>query len=71
MNRMNEKIMKWPSVELYEDKLRADESVKNHTLCELSGITQNEDTGTVLLLIDTAGCDFHEISESEGVSEIH
>ena len=36
--RMNEKISCFPSKKLYQGKLMADESVKNHTLADLDGV---------------------------------
>jgi DNA polymerase alpha-associated DNA helicase A len=64
---MNEKIMKWPSIELYEDKLIADNSVKSHLLRDLPNISDTSDTSLALLYIDTAGCELREAREEEGV----
>ena len=65
---MNEMIMKWPSIELYNDRLVADISVKSHLLNQLSHVTDTMNTKIPVLFIDTAGCDMEEMKEEEGVS---
>lgn len=67
--RMNQVIMQWPSEQLYEGKLRADESVKSHLLTDLPDMESNEDTQIPLLLIDTAGCGLHELQAEEEESK--
>ena len=59
--------MKWPSMELYEDKLVADSSVKSHLLCDIPSIVKNSETSIPLLYIDTDGCELREAKEEEGV----
>lgn len=67
--RMNSLIMQWASSELYESKLIAHPSVAGHCLMDLKGIKQEQaDSIPVLLLIDTAGCDYEEIIGDDGVS---
>lgn len=63
--RMHRDIMQWASDQLYHGKLEAHSSVASHLLMELPGVEDNEDTGIPLLLLDTAGCDFHESATSE------
>jgi ATP-dependent RNA/DNA helicase IGHMBP2 len=62
--RMNEKISEWSSHEMYQDRLRSHESNSHHTLGGLLTHQRNEDldelSATVMLLIDTAGCNIEE-----------
>ena len=53
--RMNQLIMEWPSGELYENKLKAAEMVKDHLLCHLEGVQDTENTQNALVFVDTAG----------------
>ena len=84
--RMNEKIMKFSSIELYEDKLIADASVKNHTLKDLISerynknkaaleeIISNDDFGIFdkpLVLLNTSGLDFFETKDTETLSSFN
>lgn len=64
--RMNEKIMRFPSDELYESKLTAAESVKDRLLKEMDyEVADNEDTTEPLIFIDTQGGDFPERNEED------
>ena len=62
--------MTWPSKQLYNGKLIADESVSSHLLSDLPNVTNDENTSIPLLFIDTAGCCMfemkHESEESKG-----
>ena len=84
--RMNEKIMKFSSEELYEDKLLADESVKNHTLKDLISerykndknileeINSLDDFGIFdkpLVLLNTSGLEFFETKDPETLSSFN
>ena len=71
--RMNEEIMQWSSNEFYEGKLVAHESVKDHLLVDLEGVSQEEvEVETPLLVIDTANCEMEEVQlESEESTETH
>ena len=69
--RMHAAIMKWPSAELYADKLEAHASVAAHRLCDLPGVGATDETETPLWLIDTAGCGFDEAVETEGDSKLN
>ncbi|KAM8861024.1 DNA-binding protein SMUBP-2 [Synchiropus picturatus] len=59
--RMNDAIMAWASKEMYQSRLTAHNSVKNHLLKDLPGVTSTAETSTPLLLIDTAGCGLTEL----------
>ena len=62
--RMHEKIMRFPSDELYESKLIAADAVKARLLIELPyEIRTTEDTMESLVFWDTQGGDFPEKSE--------
>lgn len=64
--RMHEKIMRFPSDELYESKLIAAEAVKTRLLTELPyNVEETEDTIEPLIFFDTQGSDFPEKSEEE------
>ncbi len=58
--RMNEKIMGFSSKMFYEDRLIADESVKNWTLSGLKGVADTAATREPFLFIDTSGKEFEE-----------
>ena len=66
--RMHESIMEFSSREFYDATLLADDSVAQHRLCELAGVTENEMTSTPLLLVDTAGASCDEEQEPDGES---
>ncbi|KAK3180674.1 hypothetical protein K4F52_008024 [Lecanicillium sp. MT-2017a] len=64
--RMHEKIMRFPSDELYESKLVAAEAVKARLLKDLEyEVEENEDTIEPVIFIDTQGGDFPERSEED------
>jgi DNA polymerase alpha-associated DNA helicase A len=64
--RMHEKIMRFPSDELYEGKLVAAEGVKARLLKELPyEVEDTDDTREPLIFIDTQGGDFPEKNEEE------
>ncbi|KAI1872634.1 hypothetical protein JX265_005514 [Neoarthrinium moseri] len=64
--RMNEKIMRFPSDELYEGKLVAAEHVKDRLLKDLPYAVQDtEDTNEPVIFIDTQGGDFPEKNEED------
>ena len=69
--RMHESIMQFPSAEFYEGVLIAHESVRQHRLCDLTGVTANELTNAPIRFIDTAGADFTEQVESAGASRFN
>ncbi|KAK6227040.1 dna-binding protein smubp-2 [Colletotrichum tabaci] len=64
--RMHEKIMRFPSDELYEGKLIAAEAVKERLLRDLPyEVEDTEDTNEPLVFIDTQGGDYPEKSEDD------
>lgn len=64
--RMHEKIMRFPSDELYESKLVAAGSVKAHLLKDLPyEVEETEETTEPLVFFDTQGGDFPEKSEED------
>lgn len=60
--RMNEIISNWASSVMYHNQLLSHDSVKHHTLEDLSHVTTciPQFTNAVMMLIDTAGCDAWE-----------
>jgi predicted DNA helicase len=84
--RMNEQIMKFSSIELYEDKLIADDTVKTHTVKDLiserykqdkdllEGISSSDDFcifDKPLILVNTSGLDFFETRDTETLSSFN
>ncbi|KXX77337.1 DNA polymerase alpha-associated DNA helicase A [Madurella mycetomatis] len=64
--RMHERIMRFPSDELYEGKLIAAEAVKARLLKDLPyEVVDTDDTSEPLVFIDTQGGDFPERNEDE------
>lgn len=64
--RMHEKIMQFPSAELYESKLIAADFVKDRLLKDLPySIKDSEDTREPIVFWDTQGGDFPEKTEDE------
>ncbi|KAI0600832.1 P-loop containing nucleoside triphosphate hydrolase protein [Biscogniauxia sp. FL1348] len=64
--RMHEKIMRFPSDELYESKLVAADAVKDRLLKDLPYEVQDtEDTNEPVIFIDTQGGEFPEKNEEE------
>ena len=68
--RMHEKIMQFPSDELYESKLMAGESVKARLLQDLPyKVQQTDDTKEPLVFWDTQGGDFPEKTEDSEIGK--
>ncbi|KAL6453383.1 HCS1 DNA polymerase alpha-associated DNA helicase A [Candida maltosa Xu316] len=69
--RMNESIMKFPSLQLYDNQLKCDSSVESISLIDLPGVEDNELTNTKCIWYDTQGGEFPEqVNESiEGDSK--
>lgn len=68
--RMHEKIMRFPSDELYEGKLIAGEDVKTRLLKDLPyDLEETEDTIEPLVFWDTQGGDFPEKAEEEEIGK--
>ncbi len=69
--RMHETIMKFSSDTFYEGSLVADNSVRAHRLCDLSGVDEMPLTCNPIELIDTAGAEFAEELEPDGESKLN
>jgi DNA polymerase alpha-associated DNA helicase A len=70
--RMHEKIMAFPSAELYESKLIAADSVKSRLLKDLPyAVHDVDDTREPLIFFDTQGGDFPEQQEDEDAVAKH
>ena len=69
--RMHETIMAFSSAEFYESSLIADESVRQHLLADLPGVSANELTSSPLHFIDTAGASYDEELEPDGESRLN
>ncbi|KAI9813459.1 MAG: hypothetical protein M1827_004134 [Pycnora praestabilis] len=68
--RMHEKIMRFPSQELYDSKLFAADAVKARLLTDLHyEVNQTEDTIEPLVFWDTQGGDFPEKTENEEIGK--
>lgn len=67
--RMHERIMKFPSEELYESKLVAAEAVKARLLSDLPGVNETDDTKEPLIYFDTQGGDFPEKAEDDNIGK--
>ncbi|KAF2028834.1 DNA-binding protein SMUBP-2 [Setomelanomma holmii] len=68
--RMHEKIMRFPSDELYESKLIAADFVKDRLLKDLPyEVKSTEDTQEPLVFWDTQGGDFPEKTEDDAVTK--
>ncbi|KAJ5924360.1 hypothetical protein N7466_008547 [Penicillium verhagenii] len=68
--RMHEKIMRFPSDELYESKLIAADSVKGRLLVDLPyEVRGTDDTQEPLVFWDTQGGDFPEKTEDAEISK--
>ncbi|KAF6803847.1 hypothetical protein CSOJ01_10631 [Colletotrichum sojae] len=64
--RMHEKIMRFPSNEMYEGRLIAAEAVKERLLKDLPyEVEDTEDTNEPLVFIDTQGGDYPEKNEDD------
>lgn len=62
--RMNEEIMKFSSVQMYQNKLKAHDSVATKVLSDLPGVDSSDDTNVPLIWYDTQGDQFPESDES-------
>lgn len=68
--RMHEKIMRFPSDELYESKLMAADAVKSRLLADIPyEIQGTDDTQEPLVFWDTQGGDFPEKAEEKDIKQ--
>ncbi|KAK9320640.1 P-loop containing nucleoside triphosphate hydrolase protein [Lipomyces orientalis] len=65
--RMNDTIMEYPSLSMYDGKLNAHDSVKDHTLADLKYVARSEVSETKVLWIDTQGDEFPESIDDESI----
>lgn len=63
--RMHEKIMRFPSDELYNSELVAADAVKTRLLSDLDHVTSTDDTTQPLVFYDTQGGNFPETLPSD------
>lgn len=70
--RMHEKIMRFPSDELYEGKLVAADAVKARLLKDLPyEVKETDDTIEPIVFFDTQGGDFPEKTEEDSGGQVH
>ena len=69
--RMHEAIMDFSSEQFYGGTLLADDTVRRHTLAGLAGIEESPFTQEPLEFIDTAGADYDERQEEDGLSRLN
>ena len=69
--RMHQAIMDFSSRELYDGKLEAHASVREHRLCDLAGVAAARITEWPLEFIDTAGAGYDEELEPDGESRLN
>jgi len=69
--RMHEAIMRFSSDQFYDGSLIADVSVASHRLIDLPGIDAGEFTSPPIKFIDTAGADYDEAIEPDGLSKLN
>ena len=67
--RMHEQIMAFSSEQFYEGQLIGHESVREHLLCDLPGVEKTELTETPIQFIDSAGANWDEELEPDGLSK--
>lgn len=69
--RMHESIMRFSSDAFYDGELIADASVKNRQLADLPDVTESPLTTEPIQMIDTAGAEFEEQIEPDGMSKLN
>ncbi len=69
--RMHEQIMRFSSLEFYDEQLQADAAVMAHRLCDLPGVPAQPLTETPVQYIDTAGAGYDEEREPDGESRLN
>lgn len=67
--RMHEKIMNFSAAQFYDESLVADHSVASHALADLPHVSSNHFTQSPVAFIDTAGANWDEELEPEGLSK--
>lgn len=69
--RMHEQIMRFSSGIFYEDRLLADDAVRDHLLIDFPTVEPNDFTQTPVQFIDTAGAGFDDQQEVDGFSKFN
>jgi len=69
--RMHASIMQFSSDQFYESSLIADATVRDHLLCHLPNVGENDFTSQPVEFIDTAGAGFDEELEPDGESRLN
>ncbi|MEM7125654.1 MAG: AAA domain-containing protein [Chloroflexota bacterium] len=69
--RMHKEIMNFSSAAFYHSTLLADDSVKDHLLCDVPNVTETALTASPVHFIDTAGADYSEEEEPDGESRFN
>jgi predicted DNA helicase len=69
--RMHQQIMDFSSLEFYDGRLIADESVREHRLGDLPGVTAGPLCEPPVEFIDTAGAGYDEEKEPDGESRLN
>lgn len=69
--RMHESIMRFSSDTFYDGSLIADASVESHQLHELPNVTESPLTSDPIMFIDTAGAEYDEELEPDGLSKLN
>lgn len=67
--RMHEQIMEFSSQQLYEGRLIADPSVRDHRLCDLPNVGEQPMTQEPVAFYDSAGANWDEELEPSGLSK--
>ncbi|MDP1561370.1 MAG: AAA domain-containing protein [Pirellulaceae bacterium] len=67
--RMHQQIMEFSSEQLYEGRLIADRSVRDHRLCDLPGVIEKPITMVPVEFYDSAGANWDEELEPSGLSK--
>ncbi len=69
--RMHESIMRFSSSQFYDDTLIADPSVAQHLLSDDAAIRSTQWTNQPITFIDTAGAEYEESIEPDGLSKLN
>ena len=69
--RMHNDISTWCSEAMYDAQLVSADCVAGHTLAQLPGVSESEETLAPLCVVDTAGCDMGEEQDEVGSSLNH
>lgn len=68
--RMNERIMEFPSRELYDGELTAGDAVKHILLCDLADVEDTDETTVPCIWYDTQGGDYPEQTSDDDAKSV-